>query len=43
MSDMNWFDNPALQNIDPAKLQMLLSMSDQAKGKSQADLHRRFR
>ncbi len=38
MSDMNWFDNPALQNIDPAKLQMLLSMSDQAKGKSQADL-----
>ena len=38
MSDMNWFENPALQNIDPAKLQMLLSMSDQARGKRQADL-----
>lgn len=35
---MNLFDNPALKNIDPAKLQMLLSMADQAKGKSQAEL-----
>ena len=38
MSDTNWSENPALNNIDPAKLQMLLSMADQAKGKSQADL-----
>lgn len=38
MSEKNWFENPALNNIDPAKLQMLLSMSDQAKGKNQSDL-----
>lgn len=32
------FDNPALSNIDPAKLQTLLSLADQAKGKNQAEL-----
>lgn len=34
----SWSSDPALQNIDPAKLQMLLSMADQAKGKNQTDL-----
>ena len=38
MSDLNLFNNPALKNIDPAKLQMLLSMTEQAKGKSQSEL-----
>lgn len=38
MSENNWSDNPALNQIDPAKLQMLMSMAEQAKGKSQADL-----
>lgn len=33
-----WVNDPALNQIDPAKLQMLMSMADQAKGKSQADL-----
>lgn len=34
----NLFDNPALKNIDPEKLQTLLSLAEQAKGKSQAEL-----
>ena len=38
MSENNWSENPALKQIDPAKLQMLMSMAEQAKGKSQADL-----
>lgn len=38
MSDDSWAQNPALSGIDPAKLQMLLSMADQAKGKSQNEL-----
>lgn len=38
MSENNWSENPALNQIDPAKLQMLISMADQAKGKSQTDL-----
>ncbi|MDO4323637.1 MAG: hypothetical protein Q4C61_14015 [Lachnospiraceae bacterium] len=38
MSDDSWTQNPALGGIDPAKLQMLLSMADQAKGKSPAEL-----
>lgn len=38
MSDLNLFNNAALKNIDPAKLQMLLSMTEQAKGKSQSEL-----
>lgn len=36
--NLNLFDNPALKNIDPGKLQTLLSLADQAKGKSQAEL-----
>lgn len=38
MSDTSWFNNPNLKNIDPAKLQMLASMADQTKGKSQNEL-----
>ena len=32
MSENNWSENPALKQIDPAKLQMLMSMAEQAKG-----------
>lgn len=38
MSDESWMNNPALGGIDPAKLQMLASMADQAQGKSQNEL-----
>ena len=38
MSDDSWTKNPALDGIDPAKLQMLLSMADQAKGKGPNEL-----
>jgi len=38
MSDTNWMNHPNLNNIDPAKLQMLMSMSEQTAGKSQNDL-----
>ncbi len=38
MSDENLLNNPALKNIDPAKLQMLLGLTEQAKGKSQSEL-----
>jgi len=38
MSDNDWSKNPKLKNIDPAKLQMLLSLNDQSKGKSPTDL-----
>ena len=38
MSDQNLFHHPALKNIDPAKLQTLLSMTEQARGKSQSEL-----
>lgn len=34
----SWIHNPALKNIDASKLQMLLSMADQGKGKSQNEL-----
>ncbi|MDD2958254.1 MAG: hypothetical protein PHE06_04040 [Lachnospiraceae bacterium] len=36
--EQDWSENPALNHIDPAKLQMLLSMTDQAKRKNQNDL-----
>lgn len=36
--DTSWMNNPALKNIDPAKLQMLLSLSEQGKDKSQKEL-----
>lgn len=38
MNDQSWMNNPALGNIDPAKLQMLASFADQAQGKNQNDL-----
>lgn len=38
MSDESWMKNPSLGNIDPAKLQMLASMAEQAQGKSQNEL-----
>lgn len=33
-----WTQDPALKNIDAAKLQMLLSLAEQGKGKSQKEL-----
>lgn len=38
MSEESWTKNPALGGIDPAKLQMLLSFADQAKGKNPTEL-----
>ena len=38
MNDHSWTKNPALTTIDPAKLQMLTSLADQAKGKNQKEL-----
>ena len=38
MSDNSWMQNPALGGIDPNKLQMLLSMAEQAKGKNPTEL-----
>ena len=36
--DRNWTNNPSLQNIDPQKLEMLLKLTEQGKGKAQKDL-----
>lgn len=36
--DTSWMNNPALKNIDPAKLEMLLSLTESGKGKSQKEL-----
>jgi len=36
--DTSWMNHPSLQNIDPAKLQMLLALSEQGQGKSQKEL-----
>lgn len=38
MSDSSWMNNPSLKNIDPAKLQMLMSASEQTAGKNQNEL-----
>lgn len=38
MSEESWMNNPALGGIDPAKLQMLASLAQQAQGKSQNEL-----
>ena len=38
MSDESWMNNPSLGGIDPAKLQMLSSLAEQAKGKNQSEL-----
>ncbi len=34
----NWMNNPALSGIDPAKLQMLASLADQAQKKDKSEL-----
>lgn len=36
--DFNWINHPSLKNIDAAKLQMLMSLTQQGKGKSQNEL-----
>lgn len=36
--DFSWMNHPSLKNIDAAKLQMLMSLADQGKGKSQNEL-----
>ncbi len=38
MNDNSWISNPALGNIDPAKLQMLSALAEQAQGKNQNEL-----
>lgn len=38
MNDNSWMNNPALGGIDPAKLQMLSSLAEQAQGKSHNEL-----
>lgn len=38
MSDDSWMKNPSLGGIDPAKLQMLASMAEQAQGKKQNEM-----
>lgn len=38
MSDNNWVNNPALKNIDPEKLKMLISLTEQSSGKNQNEL-----
>lgn len=34
MSEYSWMDNPAIKNIDPAKLALLSSLADSAKDKT---------
>ena len=38
MNEKDLLNNPSLKNIDPAKLQMLLSMTEQSAGKKQNEL-----
>lgn len=38
MNDESWMKNPSLGNIDPAKLQMLASLAEQAQGKKQNEM-----
>ncbi|MCD8347812.1 MAG: hypothetical protein LUD16_07645 [Lachnospiraceae bacterium] len=38
MNDNSWMNNPALGGIDPAKLEMLSSLAEQAQGKKQNEL-----
>lgn len=37
-NDFSWMNNPALKNIDAAKLQILMTLANQGKGKSQKEL-----
>lgn len=36
--DTSWMNNPALKNIDPAKLELLLSLTEKGQEKSQKEL-----
>lgn len=38
MNSPTWFQDPRVQNIDPAKLGLLLSLAEQIQGKSQREL-----
>ncbi len=38
MSNESWINNPALGGIDPAKLQMLVKLAEQAQGKKQNEM-----
>ncbi|MCD7761665.1 MAG: hypothetical protein LUI14_00430 [Lachnospiraceae bacterium] len=38
MSDNNWMNTPALGGIDPAKLQMLASLAEQAQKKDKSEV-----
>lgn len=38
MNQDSWTSNPALSGIDPAKLQMLLSLTEQAQNKKQNEM-----
>lgn len=38
MSNNEWMNNPALKNIDPEKLKMLISMGEKSAGKSQNEM-----
>lgn len=38
MTDASWMSNPNLKHIDKAKMEALLAMSEQSKGKSQKEL-----
>lgn len=38
MKHPDWTQNPSLQNINPEKLQTLLSLAEQARGKNQSEL-----
>lgn len=38
MENQDWMNNPALENIDPAKLKLLTEMVEQAKTKNKDEL-----
>lgn len=37
-NDFSWMNHPSLKNIDAAKMQMLMTLANQGKGKSQKEL-----
>lgn len=38
VKEENWMNNPSLSNIAPEKLQMLVTLAEQARGKNQNEL-----
>ncbi len=38
MNSPEWFQDPRVRNIDPAKLALLLNLAEQVQGKSQREL-----